>query len=166
MHYKKIRQDPNVRELPSMTRSWLYRLRKEELAFERRFQRQIEAAKAESLCTAIVHARSAVSTQYREIPARPAQVCQRPAFRRGYCRQHYFSHTLYVQDPQSDRAGRGVTRRPFSASALPVGRMSEAQLDLLGDLRRLPMRTTLAECILAMNLVDPSNPISAAKRRK
>lgn len=165
MHFKTIRKSHRGRDLAPLTRAWLHSQRREEIALQRRHAAEIIAARAEGRCPALVMPTIAKSTPYREIPATDGHVCCAPVFMRGYCRKHFNSHVLYVRDLQSARAGRGVTRRPFTASDLPVGRMSEAQFDMMSDLERLPIVTPLDACLEALTEADPSRPLTAIQKR-
>lgn len=165
MHYKAIRQGHRGRSLPPQTRQLLFSLRHEEIELERRLQQEIKDARASGRCPALIMPTIAVSTPYREIPATPGGLCGEEAFRRGYCVRHFLTHVLYLRDRRSSRAGRGITRRPFVASQLPYGRLSEKQCDLMNDLKRLPMPTPLEECISRLNEEDPSNPIEPTGRK-
>ncbi len=165
MHFKKIRQSHKGRELPHWTRVELYKKRKAEIVLERSHAAELIAAKAEGRCQALVMPTNAKSTPYRTIPATEGHVCCAPVFMRGYCRKHFNSHVLYVRDLQSARAGRGRTRRPFLASELPVGRMSDVQLDLMSDLERLPIATPLEECLAILTEADPSHPLTPIQKQ-
>lgn len=157
MHYKNIRRSHKGRNIPTASRKLLHALRKQELALERLFAHDIETARIQHRCTAFVMPTIETLTQFRVIPARKGHLCGEPAFERGFCRKHFFSHVLYVRD--QDRKGRGLTRRPFAAHQLPVSRMSDVQFDLMADLERLPMDTPYEECIARLNASDPSHPL-------
>jgi len=164
-HYKKIRASFRGKWLSPATRSLLLKLRKEEIELERRFGAELQIAKKEGRCTAFVLPTEGRSTPYKTTPATEGHLCGAAAFKRGFCTKHFFSHVLYLRDRQSGRAGRGVTRRPFSASEIPCGRMSEKQFDLMNDLVRLPMATPRDECIERLHNEDASNPIQALETR-
>lgn len=166
-HYKVIRRGHKGRNVKPATKSLLYNLRLQEADLERRFEDVIKIARTQNRCTALIMPTIPVSTQYHTIPAREGSVCGEPASKLGFCRKHFFSHVLYVRD--RERAGRGVTRRPFAAYRLPVSQMSDIQFDLMADLERLPMDTPYEGCIERLNSVDPSHslePIPVRTSRK
>jgi hypothetical protein len=164
MHYKQIRRGLKGWFVAPWTKTWLTQVRRTEMALEEQLAPQIKEAKQNGCCPALVMPMAEVATDYGVRPGRDGKVCGRPAFKRGYCRSHFFSHVLYVKDPQSDRAGAGVTRRPFTASQLPVGRMSEVQFDLMNDLLKLPMFTELEECLRVLSEADPTHPLDPIKK--
>lgn len=165
-HYKAIRQSHRGKPLPAWTRAELLKLRKQESLLQREFADRIKAAKAEGRCTAFAMPRSSYSTPYKDVEAVEGCICDAPAVERGYCGRHFLSHVLYIRDRQSLRAGRGITRRPFRADEIAIGRMSEKQKDLMHDLERLPMDTLLEECLRRLNEADPENPLPILTRKR
>ncbi len=85
---------------------------------------------------------------------------------RGFCARHFTTHVLYLPDRQTGRNAKGVSRRPFKASQFPSGRLSEVQIDMMNDLERLPMATSLEECIARLNEADPSNLLESVPPRQ
>lgn len=164
-HYKKIRRSLKGRSIPAITRSWLYRLRREEMDLEHRLSGQIEKAKAEGRCTAFIMSKPGVETMYKSEPPTPGRLCGEPTFRRGYCTNHFVTHYLHLPERKSGQAGRGVSVRPFPAYQFPIGRLSLKQEDLMFDLQRLPMSTSREECLARVNAEDPSNTLSLPERR-
>jgi len=163
-HYKKIRRSLRGLTIAPITRSWLYKLRKEEMDLERRLAGQIERAKAEGRCTALIMSKTVVGTMYRPATATPGRLCGETAFRHGYCTNHFVTHYLHLPERKSGQAGRGVSVRPFPAYQFPVGRLSPKQEDLMNDLQRLPMRTSREECLALVNAEDPDNVLTLPKR--
>lgn len=168
MHWKKIRKSHKGKNLHPQTRGWLLQCVKEENQLAKSLAAEIERAGAEGRCRALVLARPGGSTPYRHTPSQDGHLCGRPAFPefRGYCAEHFRTHVLYLPSLQSDRAGRGVSQRPFRAAEFPSGRLSEKQIDLMNDLERLPMATPLEECIARLNAEDRRRRVGVAAPRK
>lgn len=163
-HYKKIRRSLRGLTIAPITRSWLYGLRKAEMGLEHRLAGQIERAKAEGRCTALIMPKPGVETMYRSEPPTPGRLCGEAAFRHGYCTNHFVTHYLHLPERKSGQAGRGVSVRPFPAYQFPTGRLSPKQEDLMNDLQRLPMSTSREECLARVNAEDPGNTLTLPKR--
>lgn len=163
-HYKKIRRSLRGLSIAPITRSWLYKLRREEMELERRLAGQIERAKEEGRCTALIMPKPGVETMYRSDPPTPGRLCGAAAFRHGYCTNHFVTHYLHLPERKSGQAGRGVSVRPFPAYQFPTGRLSPKQEDVMNDLQRLPMSTSREECLARVNAEDPSNTLTLPKR--
>ncbi|MCO5065456.1 MAG: hypothetical protein M9924_13730 [Rhizobiaceae bacterium] len=160
-HYKTIRRSHRSRKPRDSVKRLLFDLRQQEIQLEKQFGSRITAAKKEGRCPALILPKLAHATMFNERPAKPGYLCDRPAVERGYCNLHFISHVLYVPHRQSTQTGRGVTRRPFKANQLAIGRLSKKQKDLMNDLERLPIETPLWLCLVKLNEEDPKNPLPA-----
>lgn len=166
MHYKKIRKSHKGKSLHPRTRSWLFQCVREENDLAKSLAPEITRARSEGRCTALILSTPASSTQYRDTPAKDGRMCGEPSIGRGYCAEHFRSHILYLPSLRSDRAGKGITYRPFRAAEFPSGRLSEKQIDLMNDLARLPMDTPLEECIARLNAEDRRRQVAAVTPRR
>lgn len=165
-HFKKIRRSLKGVDLHPKTASWLYKKRQEEMDLERRLAGQFKRAAAEGRCTALIMPTKGSETMYRSEPPTPGRLCGEPAFRRGYCTDHFITHVLHLRDRKGGRAGGGVSVRPFAAYQFPCGRLSTIQEKLMADLERLPLSTALEVCIARLNEEDPSNLIAPIPRQR
>jgi hypothetical protein len=163
-HYKKIRRSLRGLSIAPITRSWLYKLRREEMDLERRLAGQIKKAKLEGRCSALIMPTRGSNTPYRTTEPTPGRLCGKPRERRGYCMGHFITHYLHLPERKSGHAGRGVSVRPFPAYQFPTGRLSPKQEDLMNDLQRLPMSTSREECLALVNAEDPDNALTLPKR--
>lgn len=161
MHYKKIRRGHLKRDLHPMTRSWLYKLRQQEMVLETRLAKTLSDAEKEGLCVALIMPTAGRDTPYKSTPPTEGHVCCDRVFMRGYCTRHFLTHVLYLRDRSHGRSGKGISCRPFNPSEFPYARLSEKQVDLMTDLELLPLRTPLLKCIEALNTADPQNPVAA-----
>jgi hypothetical protein len=164
-HFKKIRRSLKGLEIHPKTRSWLHQKRLEEMDLENRLAGQIKRAEAAGKCTAFIMSKPGSQTMYKSEPPTPGRLCGQPAFRRGYCTDHFITHFLHLRERRGGRAGRGVSVRPFAAYQFPSGRLSPLQEDLMADLERLPLSTVLDVCISRLNEEDPSNILAPISRR-
>lgn len=168
-HFKKIRRSLKGVDLHPKTAGWLYKKRQEEMGLESRLAGQIKRAVSEGRCSALIMPTKGSNTPYRYTEPTPGRVCGQPAERRGYCMGHFMTHHLHLRDRKGGRAGGGISSRPFAAYQFPSGRLSPIQEDLMADLERLPLSTSLEECIERLNAEDPASllePLRRARLRK
>lgn len=163
MHFKKIRRSLKGKNVHPMTRSWLLKCVKEENELAERLAAEIEKARAEGRCAALILSKPGRATQYRYTPPQEGKLCGKPGYQRGYCPEHFRTHVLHLAPLQKARAVKGITYRPFSAAEFPSGRLSEKQIDLMNDLGRLPMGTPLDECIERLNAEDRRSRLTRVK---
>lgn len=165
-HFKKIRRSLRGLDIHPKTRSWLHGKRQEEMDLERRLGGQIKRATEEGRCTALIMSKLGSHTMYKDEPPTAGRLCGQPAFRRGYCTDHFITHVLHLRDRRGGRTGGGISVRPFAAYQFPSGRLSSIQEDLMSDLGRLPLSTSLSDCIALLNQEDPSNILALIPRQR
>lgn len=165
-HFKKIRRNLKGADLHPMTASWLYKKRQEEMDLERRLAGRIKRAEKAGKCTALIMSKPGSQTMYKSEPPTPGRLCEEPTFQRGFCTDHFITHVLHLRERKGGRAGNGVSVRPFAAYQFPSGRLSPIQEDLMSDLERLPLSTSLEACIARLNREDPSNILAPIPRQR
>lgn len=118
-------------------------------AKERSLKESQKRAKREGKCPFLAN------TSHRAFDLEREQgVCGTFAVRRGLCRKHYNLKYLKVPPLQP---GTGRTMRPFAGWQLP-GNMTDEQHDCL---RSLPLKTSYADALAAMNAADPRVKLEA-----
>lgn len=155
-HYAKIRAHLKTVNVHPLTRGFVLGLLKVENKIRERFKAQIKEARSIGLCTAVVMPREGRRKGERPAETIEGHICKQPVFQHGFCTNHFITHVLHLPERRHNLKGFGVTCRPFRASSIPCGRLSEKQIDLMNDLDRLPMATPLEECLARLNKVDPT----------
>lgn len=156
-HYAKIRAHLKTVNVHPLTRGFVLGLLKVENRIRERFNAQIKEAGSIGICTAVVMPREERRKGDRPAETIEGHICKQPVFQRGFCTNHFVTHVLHLPERRHNLKGFGATCRPFRASSIPCGRLSEKQIDLMSDLERLPMATPLEECLERLNKVDPRN---------
>lgn len=114
-------------------------------------------AREEGVCDSIVQRYGSRETEV------PKHVCRERPSAKGKCHDHYLRDHLFIE-ANGKLAGGGTTRRPFYKWQFPVGRLSPKQEAMLANPKRLPIGTSLEDCIARLNEIDPTNPLQANHR--
>jgi hypothetical protein len=98
MHYGKIRRSHKGTALAGLTRSWLLKERRAEIALLSELGSAPTEYEQTGRCIALVMPTSEVLTAYGRSGGRQGHLCGEPGMQRGFCARHFTTHVLYLPD--------------------------------------------------------------------